>query len=198
MNGEANCDGWIPNENDVNSGFGHYGSCCFELDIWEANTISTVFTNHPCDVSGQYRCEGVECGDNKSDNRYDGVCDKDGCDFNHCRMGDPTYYGPGSSFKVDSTKPLTLVTQFITSDGTDTGDLTEMRRIYVQDGKVIANNVANVPGNLGINHFLICPKPNFQNLFFQECSNGILLTNQCVMNRRRYLVTLMTILKREE
>jgi len=146
VNGEANCDGWIPSENDVNSGFGHYGSCCFELDIWEANTISTAFTNHPCDVTGQYRCEGVECGDNKSDNRYDGVCDKDGCDFNHWRMGDPTYYGPGSSFKVDSTKPLTLVTQFITSDGTDTGDLTEMRRIYVQDGKVIANNVANVPG----------------------------------------------------
>jgi len=146
VNGEANCEGWIPSDVDVNSGFGHYGSCCFELDIWEANTISTAFTNHPCDVTGQYRCEGVECGDNKSDNRYDGVCDKDGCDFNHWRMGDQNYYGPGSSFTVDSTKPLTLVTQFITSDGTDTGDLTEMRRIYVQDGKVIANNVANVPG----------------------------------------------------
>merc|ERR1711931_26920 len=146
VNGEANCEDWIPSDVDVNSGFGHYGSCCFELDIWEANTISTAFTNHPCDVTGQYRCEGVECGDNKSDNRYDGVCDKDGCDFNHWRMGDQNYYGPGSSFTVDSTKPLTLVTQFITSDGTDTGDLTEMRRIYVQDGKVIANNVANVPG----------------------------------------------------
>jgi len=146
VNGEANCDDWIPNANDANSGFGHYGSCCFELDIWEANTISTAFTNHPCDVTGQYRCEGVECGDNKSDNRYDGVCDKDGCDFNHWRMGDQTFYGPGSSFTVDSTKPLTLVTQFITDDGTDNGNLAEMRRIYVQDGKVIANNVANVPG----------------------------------------------------
>jgi len=61
-------------------------------------------------------------------------------------MGDQTYYGPGSSFTVDSTKPLTLVTQFITDDGTDNGNLVEMRRIYVQDGKVIANNVANVPG----------------------------------------------------
>merc|ERR1712215_41012 len=146
MNGEANCQDWIPSDVDPNSGFGHYGSCCFELDIWEANTISTAFTNHPCDVSGQYRCEGVECGDNKSDNRYDGVCDKDGCDFNHWRMGDTKYYGPGSGFTIDSTKPVTVVTQFITDDGTDSGNLAEMRRIYVQNGNVIANSVANVPG----------------------------------------------------
>ena len=33
---------WIPSETDANAGFGHYGSCCFELDIWEANEISTV------------------------------------------------------------------------------------------------------------------------------------------------------------
>jgi len=146
MNGEANCKDWIPSENDPNSGFGHYGSCCFELDIWEANSISTVFTNHPCDVTGQYQCEGKECGDNKSDERYDGVCDKDGCDFNHWRQGDKTYYGPGSNFKVDSTKPITLVTQFITDDGTDNGNLVEMRRIYVQNGNVIANSVTDVPG----------------------------------------------------
>jgi len=146
MNGEANCQDWIPSDVDPNSGFGHYGSCCFELDIWEANTISTAFTNHPCDVSGQYQCEGVECGDNKSDNRYDGVCDKDGCDFNHWRMGDTKYYGPGSGFTIDSTKPVTVVTQFITDDGTDSGNLAEMRRIYVQNGNVIANSVANVPG----------------------------------------------------
>jgi len=31
------------------------------------------------------------------------------------------------------------VTQFLTSDGTDTGDLVEIRRLYVQDGKVIKN-----------------------------------------------------------
>ena len=30
-----------------------------------------------------------------------------------------------------------MVTQFITSDGTDNGDLSEIRRLYVQDGKVI-------------------------------------------------------------
>ena len=34
------------------------------------------------------RCEGQECGDNASDERYDGVCDKDGCDYAAYRLGD--------------------------------------------------------------------------------------------------------------
>ena len=34
---------WIPSDTDPNAGFGHFGSCCYELDIWEANEISTVF-----------------------------------------------------------------------------------------------------------------------------------------------------------
>ena len=86
--------------------------------------------------SRQYRCKGLECGDNASDNRYDGVCDKDGCDYNHWRQGDKTYFGADSSFAVDSTKPMTVVTQFITEDGTDNGELVEIRRLYVQDGQV--------------------------------------------------------------
>ena len=44
-------------------------------------------------------------------------------------------------------KKMTVVTQFITDDGTDTGELVEMRRIYVQDGKVFENSVTNQPGN---------------------------------------------------
>ena len=55
-------------------------------------------------------------------------------------MGDKTYYGPGVNFKIDTTKPVTVVTQFITSDGTDTGDLIEMRRFYVQGGVKIQNS----------------------------------------------------------
>ena len=34
---------------------------------------------------GLYRCEGIECGDNDKNQRYDGVCDKDGCDINPYR-----------------------------------------------------------------------------------------------------------------
>ena len=40
-----------------------------------------------------YRCEGTECGDNASDERYDGVCDKDGCDFANYRLGDQVSTG---------------------------------------------------------------------------------------------------------
>jgi len=146
INGEPNSQDWIPSETDANAGFGHFGSCCYELDIWEANEISTVFTPHPCDTVGQERCEGTPCGDNKAGERYDGVCDKDGCDFNSWRMGDRTFYGPGSSFKLDSSKTMTVVTQFLTSDGTDSGDLAEIRRVYLQDGQVIYNSFTNVPG----------------------------------------------------
>jgi len=146
INGEANCEDWSGSDNDVNAGVGHYGTCCFEFDIWEANSQSSAYTNHPCDVQGQYRCEGVECGDNESDNRFDGVCDKDGCDYNHWRQGDKTYFGMGADFQVDSSKPMTVVTQFHTHDGTDNGDLVEVRRIYVQDGKVISNSVTNWEG----------------------------------------------------
>ena len=72
--------------------------------------------------------------------RYDGVCDKDGCDFGSWRLGDHEYYGPGSEFKIDTTKPFTVVTQFITDDGTENGELISVRRKYVQDGNVIENS----------------------------------------------------------
>lgn len=113
------------------------------MDIWEANSISTAYTPHGCTVDGPYRCSGAECGDN-GDNRYGGVCDKDGCDFNSYRMGEKTFYGPGMT--IDTSKKITVVTQFITSDGSTSGKLTEIRRLYVQGGKVIQNSKTNVPG----------------------------------------------------
>jgi len=146
ISGETNCEEWIPSDNDVNAGRGYYGSCCVEMDIWESNSVATAYTPHPCDTVGQYRCEGTECGDNWSDERYDGICDKDGCDFNSWRLGDQSFFGPGSDFKVDTTKPMTVVTQFLTSDGTDDGDLVEIRRLYVQDGEIIENSFSNLDG----------------------------------------------------
>lgn len=143
--GEANMDGWNGSKTDPNVGFGHYGTCCAELDIWEANSISTQMTVHSCELTGAYRCEGVECGDNNGKtpgdpgDRFKGVCDKNGCDFNPYRVGAHDFYGPGPQFKLDSTKPMTVVTQFITDDGTDNGKLTEMRRFYVQGNKTVQN-----------------------------------------------------------
>lgn len=144
--GQANSKNWTPSPKDRNSGSGHYGTCCAEMDIWEANRFATQLTAHSCNKPGYYRCEGVDCGDNDKGQRQDGVCDKDGCDFNPYRMGDKTFYGPNEYYQVDTTKPFQVVTQFITSDGTDNGDLVEIRRFYVQNGKRIANSKTNVPG----------------------------------------------------
>ncbi|KAE9037721.1 putative 1,4-beta-D-glucan cellobiohydrolase B [Phytophthora rubi] len=137
ISGEANVLNWTPSKTDSNAGTGKYGACCAEMDIWEANSISNAYTTHPCTTSskagGAYRCEGgKECG--IGDNRYDGVCDKDGCDFNPYRMGNKTFFGPGSDFTIDTTKKFTVVTRFITDDNTATGTLVEITRFYVQDG----------------------------------------------------------------
>lgn len=95
INGAANSDGWKPSATDKNAGTGKYGSCCAEMDIWEANKISSAYTAHPCSTDGQHKCEGAECGDDP-DNRYGGVCDKDGCDLNPFRAGVKDFFGPGS------------------------------------------------------------------------------------------------------
>merc|ERR1711862_982638 len=117
INGEANSEDWKPSETDVNSGVGKYGSCCTEIDIWEANKHSTAYTMHSCSTDGQTRCEGTDCGDNGPD-RFKGLCDKNGCDLQSYRLGNKNFFGPGSEFEVDSTKPITVTTQFITNDGT--------------------------------------------------------------------------------
>ena len=141
INGKANSKDWRPHPKDFSNsmGLGHYGACCAEMDIWEANNMATAYTPHPCNIEtpGQYMCEGIECGDNDKDERYDGLCDKDGCDINPFRNGDRSFYGKGPEFTVDSTKPMTVVTQFLTVNGKDNGDLSEIRRFYVQDGKAI-------------------------------------------------------------
>ena len=162
ISGETNNEGWEESDNDANAGKGYYGACCVEMDIWEANSMATAYTPHPCDTVGAYRCEGTECGDNWTDERYDGICDKDGCDFNSWRLGDQTFFGPGGDYAVDTNKAMTVVTQFVTSDGTDNGDLVEIRRVYVQDGQVIENSFSNLDGDYNI------IKSAAFNLFFQE------------------------------
>jgi len=151
INGVANIGNWTPQATDPNAGLGKYGTCCTELDMWEANSISTAYTMHACSVSQQTRCEGIECGDNSGAvtpeaHRFDGVCDKNGCDFQTNRLGDKTFYGPGSNFKLDSTKKMTVVTQFVTDSGEDDGKVNEVRRFYMQDGKKIETPSLTVQG----------------------------------------------------
>jgi len=134
INGEGNVEGW--NATGADTGTGSYGSCCTEMDIWEANSISTAYTAHACTGAGQTRCtKGAQCGD--GDHRFDGICDKNGCDFQTYRLGNKDFWGTGSSNTIDTSKPVTVVTQFITEDGTDTGALKEIRRHYKQNDKFI-------------------------------------------------------------
>ena len=113
------------------------------MDIWEANSVSTAVTPHSCSTIEQSRCDGDGCGGTYSADRYAGVCDPDGCDFNSYRMGVKDFYGPGST--LDTKKKMTVVTQFIGSGST----VSEIKRFYVQDGKVFANSDSAIDGVTG-------------------------------------------------
>jgi cellulose 1,4-beta-cellobiosidase len=141
INGIANVEGW--NATSANAGTGSMGTCCSEMDIWEANSVSAAFTPHPCETTGQTECTGSDC------TRDTGLCDADGCDFNSYRLGNTTFYG--ASQTVDTTKPFTVVTQFLTSDNTTTGTLSEIRRLYIQNDVVIQNSNVNIPGIDAVN-----------------------------------------------
>lgn len=147
INGQANVEGWQPSANDPNAGVGNHGSCCAEMDVWEANSISTAVTPHPCDTPGQTMCQGDDCGGTYSSTRYAGTCDPDGCDFNPYRQGNHSFYGPGQI--VDTSSKFTVVTQFITDNGTPSGTLTEIKRFYVQNGKVIPQSESTISGVTG-------------------------------------------------
>jgi cellulase len=112
------------------------GACCNEMDIWEANAKATGMTPHTCNHTGLYQCTGAEC-------TWDGVSDQWGCGYNPYANGNHDYYGPG--MKVDTNKKFTVVTQFPTFPN---GTLKEIRRLYVQDGKVIQNAPVNITGSV--------------------------------------------------
>jgi cellulose 1,4-beta-cellobiosidase len=141
INGAANVEGWKPSSNDANAGVGGFGSCCAEMDVWEGNSVSTAYTPHSCSPTTQKICTGDACGGTYSSTRYAGTCDPDGCDFNSYRMGDTSFYGKGLT--VDTSKVFTVVTQFIGSP------LTEIKRFYVQGGKVIPNSQSKISGVTG-------------------------------------------------
>ncbi|KAI0118579.1 glycoside hydrolase family 7 protein [Hypoxylon sp. NC0597] len=121
------------------------GACCNEMDLWEANSLASTFTAHVCAQPGVFQCSGDECGSL-------GVCEKSGCAYNTWKLGNQSFYGPNTApsssnanptkFTVDTTRPFTVVTQFLTSDNPSPisfGALNEVRRLYVQDGVVIEN-----------------------------------------------------------
>lgn len=87
--------------------------------------MSQTYTTHGCSIESYYTCEvSLECGD--GDSIFDGVCDKTGCEFGAVRLNQHKFFGPGSDFKVDSSQPFTVITQFLTEDGSDEGELVEI------------------------------------------------------------------------
>jgi hypothetical protein len=46
--------------------------------------------------------------------------------FNTCARGAKSFYGRGTGYQLDSTQRFTVVTGFVTVDGTDNGELREM------------------------------------------------------------------------
>lgn len=160
VKGEANIKDWKINSNDPyhNSGSGSFGSCCAEMDLWEANSMSTAFTPHPSAKEGLYICNGdSECGAQDGD-RYIAPTDRDGCDINPYRLGNTDFYGPGSSYAVDTTKPFTVVTQFHAPSGV----LEDIVQFYVQDGKRIDHQrYAGLPGTSETSEFCSAQKALF-------------------------------------
>ncbi|KAK1759824.1 putative endo-beta-1,4-glucanase celB [Echria macrotheca] len=120
------------------------GACCNEMDIWEANGRATVLTPHTCSSPGSFLCAGAECNRTAAGS---GVCDKDGCGINPYGLGAKKFYGPGLT--VDTSRPFTVVTQFFTADNSSAGTLSEIRRVYVQDGREIPNTAETTSTKLG-------------------------------------------------
>ena len=124
------------------------------MDIWEANSISSAYTTHSCAVTEQTRCDGKDCGDNP-DHRFDGFCDKNGCDFQPFRLGNESFYGQGDGFVIDTSKKVTVITQFITADGTDEGPLSEIRRFYVQAACTLSLEAPKIASTLYTFYFTL-------------------------------------------
>jgi len=69
-----------------------------------------------------------------------------------------------------------VVTQFITDDQTDTGNLVEIRRIYLQDGKIIANadsKVEDAAGNTMTDEFCNAQKKAFSDYDHHQEKGGL-------------------------
>ncbi|KAG9400045.1 hypothetical protein AC1031_010963 [Aphanomyces cochlioides] len=117
--GRGYCDAQCPGDINFINGEGNLakkGQCCAEMDIWEANEFANAVTPHPCVIDGVYTLQPARI-------------------VNPWWIGNHTFYGPGSSFAIDTSRPFTVVTQFITDDNTANGDLVQVNRFFVQDGK---------------------------------------------------------------
>nr|CAH0102996.1 unnamed protein product [Daphnia galeata] len=127
---------------------------------FESNSLTTLLATHTCKAANN--------------------CDSTGCGFMPYPLGNKNFYGRGSSYSVDTTKPFTVTTRFVTVDGKDTGNLKEIQRIYKQNGKTIPN--PTVAGNFNSISDAFCSYTGQNNLggisasMTQGLKNGMVLT----------------------
>ncbi|KAH7303444.1 cellobiohydrolase [Stachybotrys elegans] len=129
LGGIANYEGWEPSDSDDSAGVGGRGACCAEIDVWESNAHAFALTPHACENNDYHVCvdgEGAGCGGTYSEERYGGLCDANGCDYNPYRMGNVDFYGAGRT--VDTSQPFTVVTQFTASS---------LTQFFIQGGQRI-------------------------------------------------------------
>jgi hypothetical protein len=62
------------------------------------------------------------------------LCDTNGCSWNPYRES-TSFYGPSKT--IDTKKRFTVVTQFISDNGADGGNVKEVRRLWIQGGKLV-------------------------------------------------------------
>lgn len=113
LGGVGNYEGWAPSSSDDQAGVGRLGSCCGEIDVWESNSHSFALTPHGCENNEYHICDAETepgCGGTYSEERYAGLCDANGCDYNPYRMGNTDFYGVGKL--VDTSAPFTVTTQW--------------------------------------------------------------------------------------
>jgi len=100
---------------------------CPEIDVIEANTAALAVTPHNCSAPA---------------NKHYSRCDKGGCSVNP-HKSNPTLFGPGSSFTIDSTRAFVVSTVFPTDPAT--GMLAAMTTTISQGGAsfVLSHTDAN-------------------------------------------------------
>ncbi|KEZ42896.1 Exoglucanase 1 [Scedosporium apiospermum] len=135
INGKGNIEGWEASDTDDQAGVGSMGSCCAEIDVWESNAYSYALTPHACENNNYHVCKDDTCGGTYSEDRFNGGCDANGCDYNPYRLGNTDFYGKGKT--VDTTKPFTVITRF---------EPGAMYQVFIQDGKTIEVPAPNIEG----------------------------------------------------
>ncbi len=109
-------------------------------------------------------------------------CEPSGCAYLPYALGKKNFYGRGPSYCVDTTKPFTIVTRFISDDGTDTCNLKEIQRFYKQNGRTISNPTVSFPFS-----YLFWLIWRILNVIFKKCRF------QAISTLYRTLTALITI-----